>query len=137
VISFQTLSGILKVEKQDQIYRMDFPQGNPKKITLDDSIINSLSQHLHFPKTSIVQVAHCEKTRKMLIEVDSIQIIRDLVVHPDELLKINFGSIHSTMKGVIVTCRGDEKYDFVSRYFAPWNGINEDPVTGSLLQPYN
>lgn len=35
-------------------------------------------------------------------------------------------------KGVIVTLRDSSKqYDFISRYFAPWNGIDEDPVTGS------
>jgi predicted PhzF superfamily epimerase YddE/YHI9 len=40
--------------------------------------------------------------------------------------------------GAIVTARG-EQHDFVSRYFAPAIGINEDPVTGSthcLLIPY-
>ena len=36
------------------------------------------------------------------------------------------------VKGVIVTVAGDgsSKYHFISRYFAPWNGIPEDPVTG-------
>ena len=42
------------------------------------------------------------------------------------------------VRGVIVTVKGSEEYcneqgkqfDFVSRYFAPWVGINEDPVTG-------
>jgi len=35
--------------------------------------------------------------------------------------------------------RGEDKEDFFSRYFAPWNGIPEDPVTGSahtVLAPY-
>jgi PhzF family phenazine biosynthesis protein len=37
------------------------------------------------------------------------------------------------VKGVIITLQGDanEGYDFYSRYFAPWVGIPEDPVTGS------
>jgi len=44
------------------------------------------------------------------------------------------------VKGIIITLKPNEKddlfdkfasYDFISRYFAPWNGINEDPVTGS------
>ena len=51
-------------------------------------------------------------------------------------------SAHSSgvVRGVIVTLQGTEAngcvdsngvvYDFVSRYFAPWVGINEDPVTG-------
>ena len=35
--------------------------------------------------------------------------------------------------GVIVTVRSVQtEYDFVSRYFAPWNGIPEDPVTGAI-----
>lgn len=46
-----------------------------------------------------------------------------------------------TVKGVIVTlkAREGEAYDFYSRYFAPWVGIPEDPVTGSahtVLGPY-
>jgi len=42
------------------------------------------------------------------------------------------------LRGVIVTARGD-KVDFVSRFFAPRFGIDEDPVTGSAhcaLIPY-
>lgn len=39
------------------------------------------------------------------------------------------------VRGVIVTVKGSPEsqpgYDFCSRYFAPWNGIPEDPVTGS------
>ena len=44
------------------------------------------------------------------------------------------------MRSVIVTCAAETPgYDFISRYFAPWIGINEDPVTGSAhtrLIPY-
>lgn len=36
----------------------------------------------------------------------------------------------AAITGVMVTARADD-FDFVSRYFAPWNGIDEDPVTGS------
>lgn len=55
-------------------------------------------------------------------------------------------SAHSAglVRGVIVTLKGNESngcvdnsgavYDFVSRYFAPWVGIPEDPVTGSELE---
>jgi len=40
---------------------------------------------------------------------------------------------------VIVTAPGPENFDFCSRYFGPWEGIDEDPVTGSahtVLAPY-
>lgn len=43
------------------------------------------------------------------------------------------------IRGVIVTSSGYPSYDFISRYFAPWVGINEDPVTGAahtVLTPY-
>jgi predicted PhzF superfamily epimerase YddE/YHI9 len=43
------------------------------------------------------------------------------------------------VRGVIVTARGDGEFDFVSRFFAPGSGIDEDPVTGSAhtaLAPY-
>ena len=44
------------------------------------------------------------------------------------------------VRGVIITLSGHgTKYDFMSRYFAPWVGIPEDPVTGSahtVLTPY-
>jgi predicted PhzF superfamily epimerase YddE/YHI9 len=43
-------------------------------------------------------------------------------------------------RGIIVTSRSDSpEYDFVSRFFAPGSGIDEDPVTGSAhccLGPY-
>src|SRR5215212_2059753 len=41
--------------------------------------------------------------------------------------------------GVIVTAAGNERYDVVSRYFAPAKGVPEDPVTGTahcMLTPY-
>jgi predicted PhzF superfamily epimerase YddE/YHI9 len=40
---------------------------------------------------------------------------------------------------LIITAPGDGKYDFVSRFFSPATGINEDPVTGMAhcsLGPY-
>uniref|UniRef100_H9GGE0 Phenazine biosynthesis like protein domain containing n=1 Tax=Anolis carolinensis TaxID=28377 RepID=H9GGE0_ANOCA len=57
-----------------------------------------------------------------------------------EKLKVNAENLLSAektgrIKGVIVTLKGDgrgkqESYDFYSRYFAPWYGVSEDPVTG-------
>ena len=37
------------------------------------------------------------------------------------------------LQGVMLTVKGSEEYDFVSRYFAPWVGIPEDPVTGTEM----
>jgi predicted PhzF superfamily epimerase YddE/YHI9 len=68
-----------------------------------------------------------------LVEVDSEEVVRDL--RPDlGLLKT------LDARGIIVTARADSPdIDFVSRFFAPAAGIDEDPVTGSAhccLGPY-
>lgn len=40
----------------------------------------------------------------------------------------------SRIRGVIVTLKSPtDEHDFISRYFAPWNGISEDPVTGKQI----
>jgi predicted PhzF superfamily epimerase YddE/YHI9 len=60
-----------------------------------------------------------------LVEVDSELTLRNL--------KPDFGLLGTvSMRGVIVTSRSASRgYDFVSRFFGPGCGINEDPVTGS------
>ncbi|WP_140295832.1 PhzF family phenazine biosynthesis protein, partial [Vibrio parahaemolyticus] len=49
------------------------------------------------------------------------------------LFKPNFEAMKQTKgRGVLVTTSShSNELDFVSRYFAPWVGVNEDPVTGS------
>jgi PhzF family phenazine biosynthesis protein len=60
-----------------------------------------------------------------LIEVDSEETLRRMT--PDFALLAAL-----PVRGVIVTSRSsDPRFDFVSRFFAPASGINEDPVTGS------
>ena len=57
--------------------------------------------------------------------------MEELEVSGEKLMSLHDGSL---FKGVIVTVKGGSEasggYDFFSRYFAPWNGIIEDPVTG-------
>ena len=68
----------------------------------------------------------------ILVEVASREILQAMT--PD------FGLLASVeTRCVMVTCRGDDQYDFYSRFFAPQAGIDEDPVTGSAhccLAPY-
>jgi predicted PhzF superfamily epimerase YddE/YHI9 len=68
-----------------------------------------------------------------LVEVTSEQVLRGL--------KPNFTALSTLpVRGVIATCRSEtDEHDFVSRFFAPAAGVNEDPVTGSAhcaLGPY-
>ena len=61
-----------------------------------------------------------------LSDIVSMEQLVSLTPDTNALLASHSGKI----RGVIVTVKGEEDYDFVSRYFAPWNGIPEDPVTG-------
>jgi predicted PhzF superfamily epimerase YddE/YHI9 len=66
-----------------------------------------------------------------LVEADSEATVRGLNPDHSALRKLS-------VRGIIVTARGSD-YDFVSRFFAPGSGIDEDPVTGSAhcaLAPY-
>ena len=67
---------------------------------------------------------------------------------PDEKSLLNLKPDFEQMKsistiegicGIVVTSSGRPPYDFISRFFAPWLGVNEDPVTGAahtVLAPY-
>lgn len=67
--------------------------------------------------------------------------LQSLSPNPKTLLELNEGA---EVRGVIVTLQGDlhqnrdnsrgaQEYNFISRYFAPWVGIPEDPVTGNFI----
>lgn len=62
---------------------------------------------------------------KVFIEINSEKALLDLQPNFDALKQING-------RGVLITARSvNKRLDFISRYFAPWVGVNEDPVTGS------
>jgi predicted PhzF superfamily epimerase YddE/YHI9 len=67
-----------------------------------------------------------------LVEVEDEATLRALRPKHDLLREL-------PVRGVIATARGTGEFDFVSRFFAPGSGIDEDPVTGSAhcaLTPY-
>lgn len=127
-IFYETLSGRLKVKLVDEMIEMDFPSEDPARIDLDrriGEIIGIEGDAYYSPGTE-----------KLLYEIPAKDKLETLSFDTKRLLKTDFGK---QSKGLIVTCSGDERYDFYSRYFAPWVGIDEDPVTGSahtVLGPF-
>lgn len=122
-ITFQTQrSGILTVKKDDDYLTMNFPADRavPAEAPANLDRCFSLRPVSVFKgKTDYLLVYNQEKEIQALV--------------PDfaEISRLE-------CRGVIVTARGEEA-DFVSRFFAPQSGINEDPVTGSAhttLLPY-
>uniref|UniRef100_A0A8C4QPD1 Phenazine biosynthesis like protein domain containing n=1 Tax=Eptatretus burgeri TaxID=7764 RepID=A0A8C4QPD1_EPTBU len=112
-LTFETLSGELYARKKGENIVLDFPLNPP------------------VPQVRLF-VWHFNLTAS-----DAGRNLERLSVDTASLLAADTGA---RVRGVIVTLRGDGRpYNFYSRYFAPWVGINEDPVTGSahtVLAPY-
>jgi PhzF family phenazine biosynthesis protein len=121
-IIFDSLSGSLSVKKNGDLLTLDFPADMVKP----SAITPELSAAFHIMPAEIWK----GKTDYMLVYNSEEEIT---ALSPD------FGILaQAPVRGVIVTAKG-KNCDFVSRFFAPASGINEDHVTGSahtLLTPY-
>jgi predicted PhzF superfamily epimerase YddE/YHI9 len=120
-ITFNSKSGVLKVDKTKDGYVLDFP------ITIP--IAEKSPSWLSYIGGSPLEYYVCGEDSLLIYETqDEIQN-----------LKPNFNALKEVpVRGVICSSKS-AKYDFVSRFFAPAAGINEDPVTGSAhtkLAPY-
>ena len=114
-IRFQTQSGVLTAKQKGVEIELDFPLEPDEPIEPPASLAKALG----------VPLKYVSKNRfDFLVEVDSAATVRDMT--PDFKLLATV-----TDRGVIVTAKSDWPYDFVSRFFAPAAGIDEDPVTGS------
>lgn len=113
---FHTKSGRLTANKDGDWITLNFPEEKAEPCEMPDIIKESLQ----------IEAVFAGKNRMdYLIELESAEVLRNL--KPDFNTLINLET-----RGVIVTSTSDDpSYDFLSRFFAPWHGINEDPVTGS------
>ncbi|MFC1575167.1 PhzF family phenazine biosynthesis protein [Gemmatimonadota bacterium] len=127
--AFETLSGILTVDEEKGGWlRMDFPQDPPRPFSQPGGLLEALG----CPPTSVVLRA----VKAWLVRVPTEADVRSL--DPDMRLLEEVGVGDSAL-GVIVTAPADGEVDFVSRFFGPWVGVPEDPVTGmahTILTPY-
>ena len=84
-------------------------------------------------------ISYSSTTKKFVVTLDADKVDRSYLesLNPSatNLLSVNQDELGSeNVKGVIVTLQDSDPhsdFDFISRYFAPWVGIEEDPVTGS------
>lgn len=113
---FHTKSGLLTAVRREDWIEMDFPTTPDEAVEAPEGLEEALGAALlYIGRTSF----------DYLVELDSEETVRELV--PDLRFIATLGT-----RGVVVTSRSsDPKFDFVSRYFAPAYGIDEDPVTGS------
>jgi len=123
-IEFSTRSGFLTAVKKDDKIELDFPQ----------LFVNECDSNKIVNKSFGIKPTYTGKNdKRYLIEIDNAEKLRNINPDFDLLEKADLGAF-------IVTCKSDRPgYDFLSRFFAPYVGIKEDPVTGSAhcyLAPY-
>jgi PhzF family phenazine biosynthesis protein len=112
-IRFETLSGRLTVRRSGELITLNFPATSPVKVKPPDKLTNGLG--------------------KKPLEVYKSRDYMALFEHEKDILSMqpDFGILGKLdCLGIIITSVG-EKSDFVSRFFAPAAGVDEDPVTGS------
>jgi PhzF family phenazine biosynthesis protein len=120
-VTFSSASGPLRVEKDGELLSLDFPSRPPSPLAVPDDLAKALGR----PPREVWAA------RDYMALYDSEDEVRGL--RPDMEALRGVGRF-----AAIATARGDEA-DFVSRFFAPAQGVPEDPVTGSAhctLVPY-
>jgi PhzF family phenazine biosynthesis protein len=121
-VIFQSRSGKLSVKKTNNLLTLDFPTDTLTEVELFPLLKDAFDivpTHIFRGKTDYMLVFDNENQIKTIrFDLNTIS------------------QIHA--RGIIITAKGDT-VDFVSRFFAPASGVNEDPVTGSAhttLTPY-
>jgi PhzF family phenazine biosynthesis protein len=129
-VEFETKSGRLMAELHEKGILLDFPLRKSET---------------HEPKIELLEAMGIDEykcaaisrdTRYILVHLENEELVRGLCPNFEDMKKVD---IREDVMGVIVTSQGKPPYDFVSRFFGPWVGVNEDPVTGSahtMLAPY-
>jgi len=138
VLHFDTLSGRLSVSRGPasdgrRKLEMDFPLREVAPLGFSDQLLSQLLTSLRIPPSSVVGTGRAVKSRNIVVEVSSAELLCNLRPDFASLTALDFGGDDPI--GVVVTSKGGEGrlagFDFGSRYFAPWVSVPEDPVTGS------
>ena len=116
LFKFQSLSGELTVSSQGSLFTLNFPA---IPATLNNDIKSVIEE-------------------KLALQIDEIWQAHDRYVcflsDPETVINYqpDFSQIAQLpLPSVIITAKGHSPFDFISRFFAPVKGVNEDPVTGT------
>ena len=129
-VAFSTLSGELSATVGESSIELDFPSTQLSSNQLSSNQLSSNSE----PNLTLLENLGLSLDQVVSFrEFDSKQLIEVTDEHVLLALAPNFDALKGMKgRGVVVTAlSSNPELDFVSRYFAPWVGVNEDPVTGS------
>jgi PhzF family phenazine biosynthesis protein len=132
-VRFHTKSGPLEVTRNGELYALDFPSRGLEAAADPDAVAQALGG---------APVAVSFSTDRYMALYETADEVRNLKPDMRKLLATKYGRAIATApgeSGLGESGEGEEGCDFVSRFFAPFAGIDEDPVTGSshcTLVPY-
>lgn len=127
VLEFTCKSGALRVTREAERLVLDFPVRQTIACELHDSVQAAIGMAVQ----EVRALPGPDGIQELMVVLDSEAAVRDVQPNLPALAVL-------PGLGVLVTALG-QRHDFVSRYFAPAIGIDEDPVTGSthcMLVPY-
>ena len=125
-LRFHTVSGLLTVNRDHERFEMDFPSRPAVPCETPVGLLAALG---------LERAEVMREPRDFLIVAKDAELVRNLKPDIAALAKIDMG----IGGGAIVTASGANDVDYVCRFFAPSEGIDEDPATGSIqctLVPY-
>jgi PhzF family phenazine biosynthesis protein len=122
-IKFININNVeLFIEKEADKIKMQFPVYETEETEVPQKLLDALGV------SEILEKRYSPNNKIILLEIDSARKLADL--KPDFTALVNS---HTGINGVLVTAVSDnENFDFHYRYFWPWAGTDEDPVTGGV-----
>lgn len=111
----------IPIERNGEFIKIGFPGYDTVPKEVPSELLKALGIE------EVINSVYNAETNILLLEIDSAEVLKKLTPDFDKLVKS-----HSEINGVLVTALSNEDgYDFESRYFWPWSGTTEDPVTGA------
>lgn len=136
ILIFHNEGGDISVIRKGAYLQMDYPAAQFKKVELTDYMSDALRLEQTGLKESFMEACESPNPKMLLLRLCDQNAVK--MVTPDffELYQVQISLGYDE---IIVTARGDDRFDIVSRTFTPTLGIDEDPVSGTahtLLTPY-
>lgn len=116
-IVFSSLSGPLFVSREGDGLVLDFPLQKTGPTLAPEIFIEQLDLDEH-----VIMATQAQED--VILELKNPSLLPQLMLDPKDILKLE-------CRDLILTAKTQGPYDFISRVFAPSQGIDEDPVTGS------
>ncbi len=133
-VEFETGAGLkLSARRNGDEILMRFPAYEMTPAKISAKVLGALLSALGIK--DYTELSYHQEMKTLVIEINSAKVLANLAPDFGALLKS-----HDGLYGVSVTARSQhDNFDFESRYFWPWSGTDEDPVTGAIhcaLAPY-